>query len=169
MTRILIPSDRLDEQSDESQGFFSTGPARTPSSHRARDSADRTGHARDPERDLQALRPSQLPLRRRPRPWAQALSLRQPIRRTAPQRLCAQRRYGSRRTVDQQSAPASPSSRRDLRDQYRAFAAPRGSWVERHEPRECSVRLDRGGSHYRRHGVGLSRCCAAALSAGDAR
>jgi len=100
MTRILILGPTRMSNPMNLKGFFQH-PALRERRHRIAQetSADRTGHARDPERDLQALRPSQLPLRRRPRPWAQALSLRQPIRRTAPQRLCAQRRYGSRRTV----------------------------------------------------------------------
>ena len=169
MTRPLILSDSLSKQPDDSQGPFHLRLARTPPPTGAGRAADRAGDAWDAEPSLQALRPAQLPLCRRPRSRTQALSLSQSAQRAAPQRLCAQRRRWTRRSVHQQLARLTRCARRDLRHQHRAFATPRGAWIDRHGSRARPVRLDTGGRHSCRHGHGLSRRRPAARCGGEAR
>lgn len=169
MTRPLILSDGLSKQSDDSQEHFHLQLARTPPPVGAGHSADRASDAWDAEPSLQALRPAQLPLCRRPGPRTQVLSLSQSAQRAAPQRLCAQRRRWARRSVHQQLARHTRCARRDLRHQHRASATPRGAWIDRHESRAHPVRLDTGGRHSCRHGHGLSRRRPAARCGGEAR
>src|SRR5271165_6404645 len=79
MTRPLILSDSLSKQPDDSQGPFHLRLARTPPPTGAGRAADRAGDAWDAEPSLQALRPAQLPLCRRPRPGPKHyLSVSQP-------------------------------------------------------------------------------------------
>jgi hypothetical protein len=169
MTRPLILSDSLSKQSDDSQEHFRFRLARTPPPAGAGHAADRAGDARDAEPSLQALRPAQLPLCRRPRPRTQDLSLSQSAQRAAPQGLRAQRRCWARRSIHQQLARYTRCARRDLRHQHRTSATPRGAWIDRHASRARSVRLDPGGRHSCRHGHGLSRRRPAARCGGKAR
>jgi hypothetical protein len=169
MTRPLIPSDNFSKRSDEPQEFVRHGLAQAATPIGARGAFDRAGDARHLERGLQALRSAQLPLCRRPGPWAQALSICQPTRQLAPQRLYTQCRLWSRCRVHQQLAQGARNPRRDLCDQYGAYATPRGSWVDHDGCCIHSVRLSRGGCHSCRHGRGLSRRRPAARCGGEAR
>src|SRR4029453_15575943 len=90
MTQVLNLSDYHLILSDEHSKFVIHGPAQTPPPAPPRPSSDRTDTARLTDRDLQALRPAQLPLRR----WAwarpQAISFHnQSNRRAPPGGLCA--------------------------------------------------------------------------------
>ena len=169
MTRPLILSEGLLNRSDESQGSFHLRLSQTSPRTCAGHASDRASDARDADRDLQALRPVQLPLRRRSGPRAQALSLGQPAWRAASQKLCAQRRLWPSRSIHQQLARPTRCARRDLCDQHRACSTPRGSWIDRHGSRARPVRLDTGGRHSCRHGCGLSRRRPAARCGGEAR
>ncbi len=169
MTRPLILSDDFSNRSDEPQESFRRGFAQTTTPIGAGGTFDRAGDARHIKRGLQALRTAQLPLCRRPGPRAQALSVCQPSRQLASQRLCTQRRLWPRRSVHQQLAQIARYTRRNLRDQYRAYAAPRGSWIDRHGSCIHPVRLNTGGRHSCRHGRGLSRRRPAARCGGEAR
>src|SRR4249919_2053138 len=91
MNRLLIRSDRLVIRSDGYPGSFRTGLAQTPSPTCARLAADRTGAARHIGRDLQALRSTELPLRRRTGTRPAAISVHQPARRATATGLRAQR------------------------------------------------------------------------------
>jgi hypothetical protein len=157
MTRPLILSDNFTKRSDEPQESLSHGLAQATASTGAGGAFDRAGDARHVERGLQALRSAQLPLCRRPGPRAQALSICQPTRQLATQRLCTQCRLWPRRRVHQQLAQVARNPGRNLRDQYGAYATPRGSWVDHDGCCIHSVRLSRGGCHSGRHGCGLSR------------
>ena len=168
MIRPLIPSDSSSKQSDESQGSFRHGLTRTTTPAGTGRALDRAGDARHVERGLQTLRSAQLSLCQRPGPRTQALSVRQPSRQLAAQGLRTQCRLGPRRPVHQQLAQVAQYARRNLRDQYRAYAAPRGSWIDRDGSRIHPVRLNRGGCHSCRHGCGLSRRPAARCG-GEAR
>src|SRR6266540_6821104 len=91
MTQVLNLSYYHLILSDEHSKFVIHGPAQTSPPARAWPSSDRTDTARLTDRDLQALRPAQLPLRR----WAwarpQAISFHNQSNRRAPAgRLCAE-------------------------------------------------------------------------------
>ena len=168
MTRPLILSDTSLKPSDESQGSFRHGLTRTTTPAGTRCALDRAGDARHVERDIQTLRSAQLPLCQRPGPRTQALSVRQPSRQLAAQRLRTQCRLWPRRPVHQQLAQAAQYARRNLRDQYRADAAPRRSWIDRDGSCVHPVRPNTGGCHSCRHGCGLSRRRPAACCGGEA-
>jgi hypothetical protein len=169
MTRPLIPSDDFLKRSDEPQESFRRGLAQTTTPTGSGGAFDRTGDARHIERGLQALRSAQLPLCRRPGPRAQALSVCQPSRQLAPQRLYTQCRLWPRRPMHQQFTQITRYARRDLRDQYRACATPRGSWINHGGSSIHPIRLNTGGCHSCRHGRGLSRRRPAARCGGGAR
>ena len=81
MTHLLIRSDRLAIRSDEHPTSFISGSAQTPSQAGARLAADRAAAARLADRDLQALRSAELPLRQRPGARSEAISVHQSARR----------------------------------------------------------------------------------------
>src|SRR5260370_27841471 len=90
MTQVLNLSDYHLILSDEHSKFVIHGLAQTSPPARARPSSDRTDTARLTDRDLQALRPAQLPLRRSA--WAppQAISFHNQSNPLQPAgRLCA--------------------------------------------------------------------------------
>jgi hypothetical protein len=169
MTRCLILSDSLLGHSDDSQKPVCRGPSQTSPSACPKLASAGADHARDVACGLQAVRPAQLSLRRRPRPWAQILSLGQPARRPTPPRLRAQRRLSACRRVHRQLAHATNGARRDLRHQHRAIAATRGSWIARYGACTHPVRLDAGGLYSCRHGHVLSRRRSATDFGGDGR
>ncbi len=158
MNLLLIPSDYLVIRSDAPPGSFLTRPAQTPPPHRARLAADRTRSARHIGRNLQALRPAELPLRQRSRTRPQAISVHQSARHRWPaaQRLCAKRHPRAGRPVDRQFPRATRSAGRDLCDQHGTPATTRGAWISRHGPGTRRFRLCQGGRHPRRHGCVLS-------------
>src|SRR5271169_4866932 len=73
MTQVLNLSDYHPILSDEHSRFVIRGPAQTSPPARARPASDRTDTARLADRDLQALRPTQLPLCRWTRARPQAI------------------------------------------------------------------------------------------------
>jgi hypothetical protein len=168
MNRLLIRSDRSLIRSDEAAKSFYTRLAQTSPPTGARLATDRTADARHIGRDLQALRSSQLPLRRRTGTWSEALSVHQPTRRATAAGLRAQRRACAGRPVDRQLPQNARDAQRGLRDQYRAPAAPRGSRINRDGPGPRRPRLHQGGRHPSRHGCVLScRRHPAVRSGGD--
>src|SRR5499427_4418270 len=101
MTRVLNLSDIVLIRSASYDKGFVCGVAQTPppasSACPASARADRT---RDSDTNLQALRPTQLSLRRRAWPRAQAIFVDdRPNRRTSKARLCAERNLSSSRRV----------------------------------------------------------------------
>jgi hypothetical protein len=169
MNRRLIRSDRFVILSDDDPEPFRICLAQTPSPTCARFATDRTGAARHIGRDLQALRSTELPLRRRTGTRSEAVSVDQPARRATATRLRAQRRSSASCPTDRQFSPATRNARRDLRDQYGTPAATGGSGVDRHGPGPRRPRLRQGGRHHRRHDCVLSRRRCSAVRSGGAR
>jgi hypothetical protein len=170
MNRLLILSDRLVIRSDhEPPVSFRPCPAQTPPSAGARFAADRTPPARHIGRDLQALRTTELPLRRWAWAWPETVFVHQPARRTAAKRLRAQRHPCAGRSVDRRLPQAARHAQRDLCDQHRTSAATRGSELDRHGPGTRRLRLHQGGRHPRRHGCVLSCRRRPAVQSGGAR
>lgn len=170
MNQILIHSDRHVIRSDGHPESFFPRPTPTSPPNRARLAADRTDPARHIGRNIQALWPTELPLRRRTWTRAQAISVHQPAgnRRPAAQRLCAERHPRTGRPFDRQFPRSARCARRDLCDQHGTPASPRGAWIDRHGSGACRFRLRQGGRHPRRHGCVLScRRRPAVQSGGD--
>ena len=95
MTQLLNHSDINSIRSANEEAFF-RGPAKAPPPALAYPAADRADCARVAHRDLQALRPTQLPLRRRTGTRPQALPIHnRSNRRTPAARLCAEWRVSS--------------------------------------------------------------------------
>ena len=168
MTRLLIPSDRLVIGSDEYPGSSPQPPCANAAAGSSL-AADRARPARHIGRDLQALRATELPLRRPtghgPKRY---LSVDQPGGRPR-QGLRAQRYPLASRPIDPRLPQAARSSRRDLRDQYGTLATTRGSWIGRHGPGSRRFRLRQGGRHRRQHGCVLSFRRRPAVRSGGAR
>jgi len=78
MNPILIHSDRHVIRSDGHSESFFPRAAQTSPPNRARLAPDRTGSAWNIGRNIQALRPAELPLRRRTWTRAQTISVHQP-------------------------------------------------------------------------------------------
>ena len=158
MNLILIHSDSRVIRSDEHSGSFLPRAAQTSAPNRARLAADRGRSARHIGRDLQALRPAELPLRRGTWTRAQTISVHQPAWNGRPtaQRLCAERHPPTGRPFDRQFPRPARCARRDLCDQHGAPATARGAWIDRHGPGARRFRLRQGGRHPRRHGCVLS-------------
>ena len=171
MNPILIHSDRNVIRSDGHPETFFPRAAQTSSPDRARLAADRTGSAWNIGRNIQALRPAKLPLRRRTWTWAQTISVRQPAwnGRPAAQRLCAKRHPRAGCRFDRQFPRRARCARRDLCDQHGTPATARGAWINRHGPGARRFRLRQGGRHPRRHGCVLSGCRRSAVTSGGAR
>ena len=171
MNPSLIHSDRRVIRSDDNQGSFLLSAAQTSQPHRARLAAGRARSARHFGRDIQALRPVELPLRRRTRTWAQAISVDQSAWDGLPtaQRLCAERPLRTGRPFDSQLPRAARCARRDLRHQHGATATTRGAWINRHGPGARRFRLCQGGRHRCRHGCVLSRRRRPAARSGGVR
>lgn len=157
MNPILIHSDRHVIRSDGHPQSFFPRAAQTSPPHRARLAADRTGSAWNIGRNIQALRPAELPLRRRTWTRAQTISVHQPAgnRRPAAQRLCAKRRPRTGRPFDRQFPRPARCARRDLCDQHGTPATARGAWVNHDGPSARRFRLRQGGRHPRGHGCVL--------------
>jgi hypothetical protein len=169
MNRLLIRSDRELIRSDETNKPHRSRPAQTPWPTRARLAAARIHTARHPGRDLQTLRSSELPLRRWTRTWPEALPVHQPAGRAAATRLCTERCACEGRRVDRQLPQIARDDQRDLRDQYRTPAAPRGFRIDRDGPGPRRPRLHPGGRHSGRYGCVLSCCRRPAVRSGGHR
>ena len=167
MTQLLNHSDINSIRSANEEAFL-RGPAKAPPPALACPSADRADCARVAHRDLQALRPTQLPLRRRTGTRPQALPVHnRSNRRTPAARLCAEWRVSSGGRVSRQLPQAPGDAQRDLRDQCRASASSRKSRLDGSGGR--SPQLCRGGRHHRQHDRLLSRCRRSAARRGRTR
>ena len=171
MNPILIHSDRNVIRSDGHPETFFPRAAQTSSPDRARLAADRTGSAWNIGRNIQALRPTELPLRRRTWTRAQTIPVHQPAwnGRPAAQRLCAKRHPRAGRPFDRQFPRRARCARRDLCDQHGTPATARGAWINRHGPGARRFRLRQGGRHPRRHGCVLSCRRGPAVQSGGGR
>jgi hypothetical protein len=167
MNRRLIRSDHLTIRSDGHSEPFAISPTQASSQSGARPAPAREAVTRLANRDLQALWPAKLPLRRRTGARAEAISSDQSAWRPATPRLCAKRRLRAGCPFDRQLPQATRNSQRDLRDQCRATAATRGSRVDRDGPCPRRPRFRQGGRHSRRHGCVLSCCWRLAVRSGE--
>jgi hypothetical protein len=158
MNPILIHSDRHVIRSDGHPESYFPHAAQTSPPNRPRLAADRTGSAWNIGRNIQALWPAELPLRRRAWARAQTISVHQPAwnGRPAAQRLCAKRHPRTGCPFDRQFPRPARCARRDLRDQHGTPATARGAWINRHGPGARRFRLRQGGRHPCRHGCVLS-------------
>src|ERR1700683_4172114 len=84
MNQVLNLSDIEVILSDEESSSVIRGPAQASQPTRVRPAPDRADRARFVDGDLQALRPAQLPLRRRPRARPQEISVHNRSNRRAP-------------------------------------------------------------------------------------
>src|SRR6516165_10732033 len=92
MTRVLNPSDIVLIRSASYDKYFVCGVAQTPPPASACPASARAHRTRVFDRDLQTMRPTQLSLRRRAWPRAQAIFVDdRPNRRTPAPRICAER------------------------------------------------------------------------------
>src|ERR1700680_753241 len=131
MTQVLNLSDYHLILSDEHSRFVIHSPAQTPPPARARPASDRTDTARLADRDLQALRPAQLPLCRWTRARPQAISFHNQSNRRAPAgRLRAECSPRRSPRVPRQLPQIARGAPRDLRDQCRTSAPPRESRLD---------------------------------------
>lgn len=167
MNRLLIRSDHLPIRSDGHSDSFAISSTQAPSQSGARPATARDGITRVANRDLQALWPATLPLRRRTGAWAEAIPGDQSAWRTAAPRLCAERGLRAGCPFDRQLSQTTRSSQRDLCDQCRASAPARGSRVDRDGPGPRRPRFRQGGRHSRRHGCVLSHCWRLAVRSGE--
>jgi hypothetical protein len=167
MNRLLIRSDHLSIRSDEHPESFAIGSTQTSSQSGARPATAREGVTRVANRDLQAVWPAELPLRRRAGTRAEAIFGDQSAWRTAAPRLCAERRLRAGCPFDRQLPQATRSSQRDLCDQCRTSAPAQGSRVDRDGSCPRRPRFRQGGRHSRRHGCVLSHCWRLAVRSGE--
>ena len=167
MNRLLIRSDHLSIRSDEYPEPVAIKSTQASSQAGARPATAREGVTRVANRDLQALWPAKLPLRRRTGARTEAIPGDQSAWRTTAPRLCAERRLRAGCSFDRQLPQATRSSQRDLCDQCRASAPARGSRVDRDGPCPRCPRFRQGGRHSRRHGCVLSRCWRLAVRSGE--
>lgn len=157
MNRLLILSDRKVIRPDDTAKATGGCPAQTPPSIVAQVAADRAGAARHVGGDIQALRPTKLPLCGRTRTWAQAVSLHQPAWWATATGLRTQRYASAGRRIDRQLPPDTRGDQRDLRDQYRTPAPTRGPGVDRDGSNARQPRPYRSGRYRCGHDCILSR------------
>jgi len=168
MTRVLNPSDIVLIRSASYDKYFVCGVAQTPPPAGACPASARAHRTRVFDRDLQTMRPTQLSLRRRAWPRAQAIFVDdRPNRRTPAPRICAERNLPPSRCVSYQLPQTTGDAQRDLRDQCRASASPRESRLNGSGCR--SARFSQGGRHHRQHDRILSRCRRPAVQRGRSR
>jgi len=149
MTQLLNHSDINSIRSANEEAFL-RGPAKAPPPALACPSADRADCARVAHRDLQALRPTQLPLRRRTGTRPQALPVHnRSNRRTPAARLCAECDLPASRGFSGQLPQATGDAQRDLCAQCRTSASPGESRLN--GPGGCSPRSNQGGRHHRQY------------------
>jgi hypothetical protein len=167
MIRPLIRSDHITIRSDEYQRSARNSSTQTPSQIGARLTANGAGVAWFANRDLQALRPAELPLRQRPRPWSEAISGHQSARKTAAPRLRPERHAPAGRQFDRQLQQAARGSQRNLCDQHGTPAPTRGSRIDLDGPVPYRHRYRQGRRGSRRHGCLLSCCWRLTIRSGE--
>jgi hypothetical protein len=150
MSQFLNLSDIILIRSGQHAKRFVRSPAQTSPPNNSRHAANRADRARFADRDIQALRPTQLSLRRRTRPRPQAISLHNRTHRRAPTAwLRAKRNLSASRRVPGQLPPAAGDAQRNQRDQCRTSTPPRKSRLDGSGRRNS--RLRQGGRHSRQH------------------
>jgi hypothetical protein len=168
MNQALILSEQLPRVSDGPQGFFYCRIAHASASIGPQHASDRGGHARNTEDFIPSLRPAKLPLRRWSWSWPEALSLDQHADRSSSPTLCSQRGCRACPAVNRHAKRTARYPRPNLRNQYRAFAAARGSRIA-HEDLARPTRFGPGGRNTGRYGGSLSRRLTAAYCGGEGR
>ena len=160
MNQFLTRSDRHVIRSDEHPAPFLDGPAQTSAQTGVRPAPDRTDPAGVVDRDLQTLRTSELPLRRRTRTRTEAIFVHESKRRTAAKGLRTKHGSPASRSVHRQPPHMARGARRDLCNQHRTSQTSRGSWIDHDGPGTCRLRFCQGWRHPRRHDriVPCSRC-----------
>jgi len=168
MTPPLNQSDiQLIRSGRYGKGFLRC-PTTTPTPVGAGFAVNRADRTRLSDRDLQALRPSQLSLRRRTWTRTQAIFIDDCAnRRATPARLCTECDLSKSRGVSWQLPHASGDAQRDLCDQCRASAPPRESRLN--GPGDRNPRYCKGGRHHRQHDRILSCCRCRAAQCGRSR
>lgn len=169
MNRLLIRSDHLTDRSDRHAGSSSDSAAQTTTQTGARPSPARAAAARVADRNLQALRPAELPLCQRTGTRSEAISGHQSAWRATAPGLRAECRARTRRPLDRQPPQGSRRAQRDLRDQRRTAAPARGSRVDRRGPGPCRLRPGQGRRRSCRHGGVLPRRRRLAVQSGGGR
>lgn len=168
MTQVLNLSDYYLIRSDEHSRFVFHSSAQTSPPAGARPACDRTDTARLADRDLQALRPAQLPLCRWTWAWPQAISLHNQSNRRAPaDRLRTECSPCRSLQVPRQLPQTARGAQRDLRNQCRTSAPPRESRLD--GPGRRYPRLHQGGRHPRQHDRILSGWWRPAVQPGGSR
>src|SRR5215469_16482743 len=114
MNRPLILSVYLVIRSDDDHRFACVGAAQAAPQTRTRPAPARVGAARLTDRDVQALRPAELPLRQRAGSRAEAVSGDQPAEWTSTQRLRTQCTLLAGHRAAWQFSPAARITQRDL-------------------------------------------------------
>jgi hypothetical protein len=127
MYRNTLQSDQFYTWSDEYTEAATGGLAQTTYCSSAPVTSPPGDPARLTYRALQALRQAGMQMRRWPRSRPQILSLREPPRLTATNGLCAAGVLRTNGRAPGQLSPGSRDIRRDLRDQPRTAAPPRGT------------------------------------------
>lgn len=169
MNRLLIRSDHITIRSDEHQRSARNSSAPTPSQLGARLTSNRAIAAWFADRDLQALRAAEVPLRQRPGPWSEAISGHQSAGKTASPRLRSERDARAGCQFGRQLQQAARGSRRNLRDQHGTPAPARGSRVDRSESGSDRLRHRQGGRGSCRYGCLLSCCWRLPIRSGERR
>jgi hypothetical protein len=122
---------------------------------------------------LQAVWPAGLPLHRRSWPRAQALSVGQHHRRAAAHDVCPAGGAPGSGRIPRQFPRCARGPQRDLRDQCRTAAPPRGHWVTNHglstSSGYCRPRFRQGGRHHRQYDRILSCRRRPAIRSGGTR
>ena len=156
MNHLLNQSDIALIRSAKHAKCFFRNPAQAPPPAHAWLAPTRADCAWVVDRDLQALRPTQLPLCRWTRTWPQTIPIDRRANRRAPTaRLYTECHLSSGLRVSWQLPQAPGDAQRDLRDQCRASASPRESRLDGpgcHRPR-----VSQGSRHHRQHDRILSR------------
>jgi hypothetical protein len=150
MTQRLTHSDVILIRSAKDAKCLVRSPAQTSSPAHAWLAPNRADCTWVTDGDLQTLRPTQLPLRRRTRARPQAISIDgRANRRASAARLCAECSLPPGRQVSCELPQAPGDAQRDLRDQCRASASPREPGLDGSGRR--SSRFCQGGRHHRQH------------------
>ena len=168
MARVLNRSDIYLIRSDRHATCVVRGAAQTSPPACGWPAPARANTARFTDRDLQALRSAELPLRRRTWARPEAISLHnQPNRRATTTWLRAECEPRSGCRVSWQFSRAAANAQRDLCDQCRASAPSR---EDRLDGSGCrSFRFCQGGCHRRQHDRILSGCRRPAAQSGRSR
>jgi hypothetical protein len=150
MIQFLNHSDIKLIRSAQYAKCFVRGTAQTSPPSDAWPATNRADRAWFADRNLQTLRPTHLPLRGRTWARPQAISVHNCSNRRAPAAwLRSERSVSPSREVPGQLPSAAGDAQRNLRDQCRTFASPRGSRLDGSGRR--SSRLRQGGRHPRQH------------------